>query len=123
MAQNWAKWRDKQYDNSASSLHTPLSLLEYALRRDAFGEGMLAVTAEGLMSSAADQKYLSFFLALEKWSSDISVRIIPSVLDKKTLSKTNLMEFQGQGLKIMSKYGHLQEQWLKTRKGTQKVQV
>lgn len=45
------------HDNSMSTLHTPVSLVEYALRREAFGEGMLAVTKEGALTAGATQKY------------------------------------------------------------------
>jgi len=49
--------REDVHDNSMSSLHTPVSLIEYGLRREAFGEGMLAITDEGCLTAGAAQKY------------------------------------------------------------------
>ena len=49
--------REDVHDSSMSSLHTPVSLIEYGLRREAFGEGMLAITDEGCLTSGAAQKY------------------------------------------------------------------
>ncbi|CAD7929114.1 unnamed protein product [Amoebophrya sp. A120] len=49
--------RDAVYDTSMSSLLTPVSLIEYGLRREAFGEGMLAITDEGVLTAGAAQKY------------------------------------------------------------------
>mmetsp|Transcript_25717 Transcript_25717/g.64816 ORF Transcript_25717/g.64816 Transcript_25717/m.64816 type:complete len:361 (+) Transcript_25717:1206-2288(+) len=49
--------RDAVYDSSMSSLLTPVSLIEYGLRREAFGEGMLAITDEGVLTAGAAQKY------------------------------------------------------------------
>eukprot|EP00397_Hematodinium_sp_SG-2012_P024644 GEMP01025680.1.p1 GENE.GEMP01025680.1~~GEMP01025680.1.p1 ORF type:complete len:323 (+),score=51.24 GEMP01025680.1:104-970(+) len=42
---------------SMSSLHTPVSLTEYAIRREKFGEGCLGVRREGLLGDSAGQKY------------------------------------------------------------------
>jgi len=42
---------------SMSSLHTPISLTEYAIRREKFGEGKLCVRREGLLGDSAGQKY------------------------------------------------------------------
>lgn len=49
--------REAAHDNSMSSLLTPVSLTEYGLRREAFGEGMLSITDEGLLTAGATQKY------------------------------------------------------------------
>ena len=49
--------RNDVHDNSMTSLHTPVSLVEYAIRREHFGEGMLAVTGEGSLTGGATQKY------------------------------------------------------------------
>ncbi|CAD7924649.1 unnamed protein product [Amoebophrya sp. A25] len=49
--------REAVYDTSMSSLLTPPSLIEYGLRREAFGEGMLAITDEGVLTAGAAQKY------------------------------------------------------------------
>jgi len=51
--------REEVHDTSMSSLVTPTSLIEAALRREAFGEGMLAITAEGCLTAGATQKYPS----------------------------------------------------------------
>ena len=49
--------RDFVHDNSMSSLLTPVSLTEYAIRREHFGEGMLGITDAGLLTAGAGQKY------------------------------------------------------------------
>lgn len=49
--------RNDVHDNSMSALMTPVSLVEYAIRREHYGEGMLVVTNEGALTGGATQKY------------------------------------------------------------------
>lgn len=49
--------RDAVHFGSMSSLHMPTSMIEIQIRRDKFGEGVLAVTQEGLLGDSAGQKY------------------------------------------------------------------
>ena len=57
MAANKYIHRNDVHDNSMSSLMTPVSLVEYGLRREHYGEGMLAITPEGALTGGASQKY------------------------------------------------------------------
>lgn len=49
--------REFVHHYSMSSLHMPVSMTEYAIRREKFGEGKLCVRREGLLGDSAGQKY------------------------------------------------------------------